>query len=304
LADGNHQFAVRAVDEVGNRSATPTVRSWSIDSLPPETGITSGPSGTVKADSAEFTFTASEPGSTFTCSIDGSAFEACASPADYTGLEDGSHEFRVRARDTAGNLDQTPATRGWTVDLSVPEPPTPPDPPTDPDPCDFLTERVDCDAPFSVASVRAPFMRWKGGARLKVQVDAGGTPLRRIASRFPIGTRLKANGGKSRIGKLVLTGESSQTVPLVLPGGKAKSLTVSTGDSPQVLIRPRTVIVKNLPEGVTGFNLNLYSTPGLRFRSAVCGTRLWRSVLTDWRGNTKDVNARTDVNCVKKGGRR
>jgi hypothetical protein len=304
LGDGAHQFSVRAVDEVGNRTVDPTVRSWSVDSVAPDTGITSGPSGTVKENSAEIAFVASETGSNFSCSLDGAAFAACASPVTLDDLSDGDHEFRVRARDAAGNLDQSPAARQWKVDTTVPPPPDPPEPPAAPEPCDFLTERVDCDQPFSVASVRAPFLRWKGGARLKVEVDAGGSPLKRIASRFPIGTRLRATGATGRIGKLILEGSSQIKVPLNLPGGKGRTLRVSAADGPEVLIRPRTVVIKQLPDGITGFNLKLHSSTGLRFRSAVCGTRLWRSVLTDWRSNTKDVNARTDVKCVRKGGRR
>ena len=304
LDDGSHQFSIRAVDEVGNRTVDPTVRSWLVDSVAPETGIVSGPSGTVKQASAELAFVSSEPGSTFTCSLDGAAFAACASPVSLENLSDGNHEFRVRARDAAGNQDQSPASRLWRVDTTQPEPPGPPEEPVAPDPCDFLTDRRDCNDPSAVASVRAPFLRWKGGARLKLEVDSGGTPLKRISSRFPIGTRLKATGRKGRIGKLTLTGEQNVVIPLRLPGSRAKTLRVSAAEGTEVLIRPRTVVIRQLPEGVTGFSLNLYSTAGLRFRSAVCGTRLWRSVLTDWRSNTKDVNARTDVECVKKGGRR
>ncbi len=304
LADGQHDFAVRAVDEVGNRTVDPTVRTWSVDTTAPETEITSGPSGTVGEASAELAFQANEPGSTFTCSLDGAPFAPCGSPASLDGLDAGSHEFRVRARDAAGNVDQTPASRGWVVDLTPPDPPDPPEEEPEPDPCDFVTERVDCGNPFSVASIQAPFLRWKGGAKLKVRIDAGGSPLKRVASRFPIGTRLRVVGGKGRIGRLVLRGNSRTVVPLRLDGRKGKTIRVSAGKKPKVLLRPRTVIVENLPDGVTSLELKLFSNKGLRFRSAVCGTRLWRSVLTDWRSNRRDVNARTDVNCVKKGGRR
>lgn len=304
LADGPHEFAVSAIDEVGNRSAVPTVRTWSVDSTAPETAIVSGPAGTVGIASAEFVFSASEPGSTFDCSLDGAPFAPCGSPAGLEGLAAGDHEFRVRATDPAGNVDQSAASRRWTVDLTVPEPPAPPEEPAAPDRCDFLLDRDDCGRPFSVASVKAPFLRWNGGAKLNVRVDAGGSPLRRVASRFPIGTRLRMTGRAGRIGKLVLLGDTRREVALRLPGGKGREKKVSPGNSPVVLLRLRTVVVRNLPAGVTGVRLNLYSAPGLRFRSAVCGTRLWRSVLTDWRGNTKDVNARTDVNCVRKGGGR
>jgi Ca2+-binding RTX toxin-like protein len=84
------------------------------DTTPPETTITSGPSGQVSSTSATFEFTASEP-STFACSLDGASFASCASPRTYSGITAGSHTFRVRATDQAGNVDATPAERAWTV---------------------------------------------------------------------------------------------------------------------------------------------------------------------------------------------
>jgi Bacterial Ig-like domain/RTX calcium-binding nonapeptide repeat (4 copies) len=95
--------------------------SWSFttapDTTPPETTIASGPSGYVKSTSASFSFLSSESGSTFQCSRDGSTFSACTSPKSYPGpLSQGSHTFRVRAIDKAGNIDATPASRSWFVD--------------------------------------------------------------------------------------------------------------------------------------------------------------------------------------------
>jgi DNA-binding phage protein len=90
------------------------------DTTPPETGIDAGPSGTVSSSSASFTFSSNEAGSTFECSLDAGAFGSCSSPKSYTGLSDGSHTFSVRAIDTAGNIDATPATRAWTVNTTPP----------------------------------------------------------------------------------------------------------------------------------------------------------------------------------------
>src|SRR5215218_1195620 len=89
------------------------------DTTPPETTIDSGPSGTFTNSSASFTFSSSEAGSTFECSLDGASFASCTSPKSYTSLSDGSHTFQVRAKDAAGNVDSTPATRTWTVDTST-----------------------------------------------------------------------------------------------------------------------------------------------------------------------------------------
>jgi hypothetical protein len=100
---------------------------------PPETTIGSGPVGTVASDSPTFTFSSSKSGSTFQCKIDTSAFEGCTSPKSYSGLSQGPHTFQVRAIDSAGNVDATPATRSWTVDTIGPDasitdgPPSPSD---------------------------------------------------------------------------------------------------------------------------------------------------------------------------------
>lgn len=117
LASGTHTFAVRAIDVLGNTGSAES-RTWTVDVSPPETTITSGPSGTTGPD-VEFTFSSSEAGS-FECSLDGSGFAACASPRTYTGLASGSHTFSVRAIDTIGNVDPTPATQTWTVDAAPP----------------------------------------------------------------------------------------------------------------------------------------------------------------------------------------
>jgi PKD domain len=86
------------------------------DTTPPQTTITSGPTGTTPSMAAAFEFTASEQ-STFECSLDDAPFDACASPATYSGLGDGSHTFRVRATDRVGNTDPTPAEQTWTVQV-------------------------------------------------------------------------------------------------------------------------------------------------------------------------------------------
>lgn len=97
-----------------------------IDRSAPDTTIGGGPSGTVASATASFSFAASEAGATFACSLDGGGFETCSSPRSYTGLADGSHSFRVRAMDAAGNADQTPAERAWTVRAAPPHLALPP----------------------------------------------------------------------------------------------------------------------------------------------------------------------------------
>jgi hypothetical protein len=86
----------------------------------PDTTITSGPSGTVSTNNVSFTFVSSRSNSTFKCSMDGSAFTTCTSPKGYSGLADGSHTFRVKAKN--GTLaDKTPASRTFTVATGAPK---------------------------------------------------------------------------------------------------------------------------------------------------------------------------------------
>jgi acid phosphatase type 7 len=85
------------------------------DVTPPQTTITSGPTGAVKTTSATFAFVASEAGSIFECKLDSGAFTSCSSPKTYSGLAVGGHTFQVRATDVAGNTDLTPATRSFKV---------------------------------------------------------------------------------------------------------------------------------------------------------------------------------------------
>jgi hypothetical protein len=89
---------------------------------PPETTLDlSGPSGTVNTNSATFAFSSSDVDVTsFECSLDGVPFEPCTSPKEYANLSEGQHTFSVRAVDSVGKVDPTPASRIWTVDTVAP----------------------------------------------------------------------------------------------------------------------------------------------------------------------------------------
>jgi subtilisin family serine protease len=86
-----------------------------LDTTPPNTTITGGPSGRVASRTATFRFRSNEAGSTFQCKLDAGAWKACKSPKKYLSLRRGQHTFRVRARDGSGNVDATPARRAWTI---------------------------------------------------------------------------------------------------------------------------------------------------------------------------------------------
>jgi hypothetical protein len=115
LAEGEHSFYVRATDSVGLTDASEAVRTWTVDTVRPDTSITSGPSGDTTSTTAAFEFAATEPGTTFECKLDAGAWESCTTGKSYSGLGVGSHTFLVRATDAAGNLDLSEAVRSWTV---------------------------------------------------------------------------------------------------------------------------------------------------------------------------------------------
>ena len=120
LTSATHVFDVRAIDNAGNPDPTPASRTWTVDTTPPETTITGSPPNPTNATSASFSFISSDAGSTFECKLDGGAFAACTSPKSYSGLSNGSHTFSVRATDTVGHVDASPATFTWTIDRTAP----------------------------------------------------------------------------------------------------------------------------------------------------------------------------------------
>ena len=121
LSDGGHSFAVRAADSAGNTDDSPAAASWAVDTTPPDTSITSGPSGATTATSATIAFGSAEQDASFRCRLDGGAWSSCTSPHELSGLADGEHTFEVAARDALGNTDASPASVTWTVDTTPPE---------------------------------------------------------------------------------------------------------------------------------------------------------------------------------------
>ena len=115
LPQGRHTFRVRAKDASGTRDHSPAQRTWRVDTVAPNTTITSGPKASTGSKSATFGFSSSEGGARFQCRLDGGAWLACSSPRTYSGLKKGAHVFRVRAVDKAGNADKTPDAWSWTV---------------------------------------------------------------------------------------------------------------------------------------------------------------------------------------------
>ena len=122
LADGDYTFSVRAVDAAGTTRGYAETQSFTVDTRPPETTITSGPGGPGHYPRVGFEFTAIA-GSTFECKLDGpgaatGSYARCGTPTIYDGLADGNYTFSVRA--TAAGTTGPPATRSFSIDTVPP----------------------------------------------------------------------------------------------------------------------------------------------------------------------------------------
>ncbi len=118
LADGAHVVEVRVEDAAGNMSNA--TRAFTVDTTPPDTTLLTSPANPTTDTTGDFTFSSADPTTAFQCRVDfAGAFVACTSPFATTTLADGIHSFEVRATDSAGNLDGSPAFHVWTVGDAV-----------------------------------------------------------------------------------------------------------------------------------------------------------------------------------------
>jgi hypothetical protein len=119
LKQGPHEFEVRArkgsaVDK------TPASAAFSVDTVPPETTMTSGPEDESDDYTPTFEFTSTEEGATFECRLGTDAFASCSSPySPNPPLTDDTYIFEVRAVDAAGNADASPASDTFTVETPL-----------------------------------------------------------------------------------------------------------------------------------------------------------------------------------------
>ena len=138
--DDTYVVHVQATDSLGNAQTGTTyaaTASFTIDTTPPPAPtITSGPVQYPPfgwpSTSATFQFSDGESGVSFLCNRDGIGYVACASPTSYAGLAQGTHTFRVEAKDAAGNISGPSAVWTWFVDTVAPNKPTLTSFPTDP----------------------------------------------------------------------------------------------------------------------------------------------------------------------------
>ena len=118
LAGGSYVFEARATDGHGNTDASPVQRSFTVDAIAPNTTITKAPKDRIRITTRRarvtFGFSSNEAAAHFQCRMDANAWASCTSPRTFR-VAKGSHTFKVRAIDAAGNRDATPASRTFRV---------------------------------------------------------------------------------------------------------------------------------------------------------------------------------------------
>lgn len=121
LPDGNYVATARQADAASN-AGTSAPRAFRIDTRAPETTIVAGPAPTTAGSTrtVRIEFSADEA-ATFRCLLDGRAVTPCASPrVVLPRLSKGRHRLTITATDAAGNVDATPATRSFAIDVTPP----------------------------------------------------------------------------------------------------------------------------------------------------------------------------------------
>ncbi|MBC7990886.1 MAG: PxKF domain-containing protein [Luteimonas sp.] len=110
-------FTCTATSAGGSSSETVTIKR---DATAPETLLSTAPADPNGSPDASFVLEAQAEVSglaAYECSLDGAEFSACNAMQSYQALSDGLHTFAARAIDGAGNVDATPITHAWTIDV-------------------------------------------------------------------------------------------------------------------------------------------------------------------------------------------
>lgn len=121
LATGNHTVKIRATDNATNIGDEYTY-SWSVNTSAAVITISQMPAAFSNSKSATFSFSGTANGITITefdCSLDNAAAIACTSSKTYSNLNEGSHTFSVRGKDSDGNWSSA-FSYTWIVDTVAP----------------------------------------------------------------------------------------------------------------------------------------------------------------------------------------
>ncbi|HVQ58680.1 MAG TPA: Ig-like domain-containing protein, partial [Solirubrobacterales bacterium] len=119
LGQQTYFFRIRETDAAGNESP-PAKRTFTVDTVAPQTTIESGPKGVTANAFPRFDLDSSETEAGFECRVDSDDNEACGSEFVVEELDDGQHSVYASAEDEAGNVDASPATRTFAVDTTAP----------------------------------------------------------------------------------------------------------------------------------------------------------------------------------------
>ncbi|MBX3010129.1 MAG: hypothetical protein KF832_01435 [Caldilineaceae bacterium] len=113
-------ITVRAIDRAGRISeVTQSIATDLSAADAPDTTITSGPANPSSDNNATLGFAGSANTVLYECQLDDDAYQLCVSPTSYHKLSKGEHTFRVRAIDSRGFPDLSPAEFSWTVAASA-----------------------------------------------------------------------------------------------------------------------------------------------------------------------------------------
>ncbi len=140
--DRRYTLSARTVDQAGNESSPVASYSWTVDTVRPDTSLPLKPPPETQTNDP-FNFSSDDPSigaSNYECSLDGAAFVGCGTPHTPTLTvvegERKQHTLLVRAKDAAGNVDESPASYTWFIDNENPDAAisrTSPVPPRNPD---------------------------------------------------------------------------------------------------------------------------------------------------------------------------
>jgi mono/diheme cytochrome c family protein len=121
LTEGDHTVAINLEDNKSQKANEVKVL-FKVDTLAPVVTVSQAPQAVSGNGNAAIEFTAVDATSgikAIQCALDANAFADCTNPVNISGLADGTHTFKIRASDKAGNLSAD-SVISWTVNSQAP----------------------------------------------------------------------------------------------------------------------------------------------------------------------------------------